>query len=243
MKVEFNNLQKIYKGHAAVASLTMQVPQCQTLVIVGPSGGGKSTLLRLMAGLELPTAGSITFNEQTLSHSEINLLEHRRRLGIVFQSWNLFPHLSALENIVLPLYRVHGFSNEEAHERAQTLLRRFDLATHGHKHPYSLSGGQKQRVALIRAVAHQPKTLMLDEPTSALDPLMTIEVLELILELKNENKDIALVTHHLPFARRMADQVLFMANGELLEHGPVENVFSNPQSALGQRYMSRVLAF
>ncbi len=194
-----------------------------------------------MAGLEQPSSGTIIFNDQRLTH--FDLLQHRRSLGIVFQSWNLFPHLSALENIVLPLHRVHGYSNEEAHERAHALLRRFDLEKDGHKHPYSLSGGQKQRVGAYSCVAHQPKTLMLDEPTSALDPLMTTEVLELILELKNENKDIVLVTHHLPFARRIADQVLFMANGELLEHGPVEEIFDNPQSPLVQRYMSRVLAF
>jgi len=243
MKLELNGLQKQFENHSAISLTNILIPECQTLVIIGPSGGGKSTLLRLVAGLEYPDKGEIILNGNPIIFKENALLQHRRNLGIVFQAWNLFPHLTALENIILPLHHVHKLSKEEALERSLQLLRRFDLGSHAHKKPSALSGGQVQRVALIRAVAAQPKMLMLDEPTSALDPLMTVEVLDLIRELKNEGMDIFLVTHHLQFVRHIAQRVLFIANGMVLEEGSVEEIFENPVNPLVKKYMKSVLTY
>lgn len=243
MKLEITGLQKRFGNHLALSLPRLTVPQCQTLVVIGPSGSGKSTFLRLIAGLERPDTGQIVLDDAPIGSDERTLLIHRRSLGIVFQSWNLFPHLTALENIVLPLYRVHKLTLAEAEERGLSLLQRFGLDKHAHKKPFALSGGQVQRVALIRAVAGQPKMLLLDEPTSALDPLMTVEVLDLILELKNEGMDIVLVTHHMHFAERVAEQVLFIAEGKVLEEGPVEELFQNPIDPLVKQYMKTVLAY
>lgn len=243
MKLKITGLKKLFGRQQAIIGLDLIVPECQTLVLIGPSGSGKSTLLRLMAGLEYPNSGTIAFDDMPIVFEEKALLEYRRSLGIVFQSWNLFPHLTALENIVLPLYRVQGLSRHEAEERSYHLLKRFSLDKHAHKKPYALSGGQAQRVALIRAVAGQPKLLLLDEPTSALDPLMTAEVLELVLELKNEGRNIILVTHHLNFAKQLAERVLFLSEGHLLEHGTAEEVFNHPSSLLAKQYMASVIKY
>lgn len=243
MKLEIHELTKIYGVQKAISSLTLQLPPSQTIALLGPSGGGKSTLLRLMAGLEIPDSGWIAFDGEKLAREENALREYRKNLGIVFQSWNLFPHMTALENIVLPLYRVHNIPLEEARCRSMELLKRFDLDKHAHKKPHMLSGGQVQRIALIRAVAVQPKMLMLDEPTSALDPMMTAEVLELIIELKKEKQELIIVTHHLMFARKAADWVLFIADGKVLECGVTEQVFERPSSPLVKEYMSKILAY
>ncbi|MBA3958401.1 MAG: amino acid ABC transporter ATP-binding protein [Parachlamydiaceae bacterium] len=208
MKLKFSHLTKRFGPQTVINNLDLTTPECKTLVITGPSGSGKSTLLRLIAGLEYPDEGTISIDDYTINYSEKDLLQHRRSLGVVFQSWNLFPHLTALENIVLPLQHVHGMSPTAATELSLDLLRRFQLEKHAHKKPFALSGGQKQRVALIRAIASNPKLLLLDEPTSALDPAMTNEVLELILELKNDNHNLILVTHHIPFAEKIADHIL-----------------------------------
>ena len=243
MKLEMHELTKIYGVQKALSGVTLQLPTCQTIVLLGPSGGGKSTLLRLMAGLEVPDSGWIAFDGQRLSREENALREYRKNLGIVFQSWNLFPHMTALENIVLPLYRVHDMALDEAQDRSMERLKRFELHKHAHKKPHMLSGGQVQRIALIRAIAGQPKVLMLDEPTSALDPMMTAEVLELIIELKKEKNELVIVTHHLMFARKAADWVLFIADGKVLECGVTEQVFERPSSALVKEYMSKILAY
>lgn len=243
MKLEIRSLSKKFGKHQAIAPLDLDLPVCQTLAIIGPSGGGKSTLLRLIAGLEYPDEGWISLDGKKIVFEESELREHRRHLGIVFQSWNLFPHLTVLENIALPLYRVHGLSCEEAEARSFELLRRFELDTHAEAKPYELSGGQSQRVALIRAVAIQPKILMLDEPTSALDPLMTAEVLDLIVELKREGRDLIFVTHHLNFARKIADWVLFIAEGKIVESGMTEQVITGSKSPLVKRYMEKILTY
>lgn len=243
MKLEIKDLTKTFGRQKTIPSMNVVVPACQSLLLVGPSGSGKSTLLRLMAGLEHPNKGSIIINDHPIVYEKEALRQYRSSLGIVFQSWNLFPHLTALENIVLPLNRVHGVNKEEAIERSLELLRRFNLEKHAHKKPYALSGGQVQRIALIRAVATHPKILMLDEPTSALDPLMTAEVLDLIMELKKEKKDFVLVTHHLQFARKVADWVFFISEGQIVEHGRPDDVFDTPKSPQIKEYMDKVLAY
>lgn len=243
MKLETHRLRKTFGKHEVIESLDLSIPECRTLALIGPSGSGKSTFLRLLAGLEVPTSGKVMIDGKEIVYREPELIEHRKSLGIVFQSWNLFPHLSALENIVLPLKVVHGYSLEEARSRAFSLLQRFDLKIHADKKPYELSGGQVQRAALIRAVAGQPKMLMLDEPTSALDPLMNAEVLTLIAELKKELSGLVLITHQLNFAKKMADQVIFLDRGKAIEYGPKNQVFEQPEHPLVREYMRRVLAY
>jgi polar amino acid transport system ATP-binding protein len=216
----------------------------QVLGLIGPSGGGKSTLLKTIAGLLPPDCGTVSLDGKQIPFSSPEeLLNHRRTLGVVFQSWNLFPHLSALENIVLPLYRVHGVPLEQARDEGRKLLDRFGLKNHADKKPYELSGGQCQRVAIIRAVATKPFLLLLDEPTSALDPLMTSEVLDLIVELKNEGIVFILCSHHMGFLEKTADQVAFISDGKWVESGPVKEVFRSPKHPAVIDYLSKVLKY
>lgn len=243
MNLEIENLKKYFGKQQSIDIDYLFVKDTKTLVLIGPSGGGKSTLLKLIAGLHIPDSGSIAVDNQKILYEEKKLIEYRRKIGVVFQSWNLFPHLTALENIVLPLQHVQGKSKEEAIATSLKLLKQFDLDKHADKKPYALSGGQVQRVALIRAIAIQPTLLLLDEPTSALDPLMTSEVLDLILELKNEKRDLILVTHQLQFAKRIADRILFISEGHVLENGTSEEVFDNPSSPQAKNYMSKVLTY
>lgn len=243
MKLEVKNLSKKFGRHQVLKDINLLIDHASTLVLLGPSGGGKSTFLRILAGLQPPDEGWIAFNDKKIIFEENELREHRRSLGIVFQSFNLFPHLTTLENIMLPLYHVHGFSKEEAENRSLELLKRFELDKQAQEKPYTLSGGQSQRVALIRAIAAQPALLLLDEPTSALDPLMTAEVLDLILELKKEGNQLVLVTHHLQFAKKIADYVLFLADEKVLEQGSVDKVFNHPESPQAKHYMSKVLSY
>ena len=185
------------------------------LVLVGPSGGGKSTLLRILAGLDVPTSGSVAFDGEPLPREEAALRCYRRTVGTVFQAYNLFPHLTAMQNLLLPLMHVHGLSDAEARARVREPLERFRLAKHAHKRPAELSGGQKQRIAILRALVVQPRRLFLDEPTSALDPEMRAEVLEMIAEVRAEGAEFVLVTHEMAFARRVADEIAFVADGRV----------------------------
>jgi polar amino acid transport system ATP-binding protein len=242
MKLDLRDLVKSFGTHRVLDHLSWQA-EGHALVLIGPSGGGKSTLLRVLAGLEHPDAGSVALDGEVLSFTEAALLQHRRRVGVVFQSFNLFPHLTALHNITLPLIQVHGLGVEEAEARALEHLRRFQLEAHAHKKPAHLSGGQRQRVALVRAVAIKPRLLLFDEPTSALDPEMTAEVLDMIAELRAEGRDLVLVTHHLAFARTVADQVAFLADGKLLESGASEQLFTAPATEPCRRFLDRVLRY
>lgn len=243
MKLEINQLIKKFGAQSAISIDYLNIPSTSTLALLGPSGSGKSTLLRMIAGLIYPDSGTIAINDQKIIYKEHELLKYRKSIGVVFQSWNLFPHMTALENIVLPLKYVQGIKEEEAVHLSLELLKRFQLDKHADKKPYALSGGQTQRVALIRAIAINPKLLLLDEPTSALDPLMTAEVLELILELKKEKKDLIMVTHHIHFAKLAADHVLFLSEGKVLENGSNESVFEHPQTSQVKEYMLKVLSY
>jgi polar amino acid transport system ATP-binding protein len=243
MKLEVKNLRKTFKNHVGLEQASFFIPECKTLAVIGPSGGGKSTLLRLIAGLDIPDSGTILIDDQPIIFEESFLLQHRRSLGIVFQSFNLFPHLTILQNIELPLHKVHGLSPEEASQRSLELLTRFGLQNHRHKKPYHLSGGQRQRAAIIRAVATKAKLLLLDEPTSALDPLMTSEVLDLIDELRREGGLMILVSHHLGFVKKTADWVVFLDAGQVLECAPVNEFFSSPQTDSAKRFLEKVLKY
>ena len=212
-------------------------------MLIGPSGGGKSTLLRVVAGLETPDAGTVTLDGGAIDFAEVPLREHRRHLGVVFQAFNLFPHLTALANLTLPLEKVHAFAPDAARDLAMQTLARFQLADHAHKRPAELSGGQKQRVAIARAIAIKPRLLLFDEPTSALDPEMTAEVLDAIEELKNEGRAFLLVTHEMGFARHVADRVAFLSAGRILEHAPAAELFAVPRTPECRDFLARILKY
>ena len=243
MKLEVAGLTKVYGKTRALDGLDLSVASARVLVLIGPSGGGKSTLLRVLGGLETADSGTARVNDRLLTANAAALQAYRRSNGFLFQQFNLFPHLTALRNLVLPLEKVHGHSAAEALEIATRALDRFGLLTHAHKLPAQMSGGQQQRAGIARAVAHKPEVLFLDEPTSALDPEMTAEVLELIQELAEAGQDIILSTHEMGFARAVADQVAFVAAGRIEEFAPPAKLFGAPHSPLCQRFLSRVMRY
>ena len=247
MKLLVENLSKTFTGdHRVLDGIALRFDAVQTLVLAGPSGGGKSTLLRVLAGLEYPdpdTGCRVEIDGEPVTYREEALRRHRRTVGTVFQAYNLFPHLSALQNVTLPLEKVHGQSPVQARDTAMTALRRFRLEAHANKRPAELSGGQRQRVAIARAVAIRPRLLFFDEPTSALDPEMTGGVLEVIEELRDEGRDFVLVTHEMGFARRVADQVALLADGRIVESGPAAEVFDAPRAEASRQFFAKVLRY
>lgn len=243
MRLALDRLTKSFGAHRVLDGITADFGELRSLALIGPSGGGKSTLLRLIAGLETPEAGSVSLDWAAIDFREAALREHRRHIGVVFQAFNLFPHLTALANLTLPLEKVHGFAPDAARDLARETLTRFRLDAHMHKRPAELSGGQKQRVAIARAIAIRPRLLLFDEPTSALDPEMTAEVLEAIEELKDEGRDFLLVTHQMGFARHVADHVAFLAAGRIVEHAPAEELFSMPRTGECRAFLARVLKY
>lgn len=243
MKLELSHLGATLEGTRVLSDIVFS-GEFDVLGIIGPSGGGKSTLLRVIAGLQSPDEGEVFVNGEKIPYDNSHaLMMYRRSLGIVFQSWNLFPHLSALRNIVLPLHRVHGVSVEIAELEGKKLLDRFGLLPHAHKRPHELSGGQCQRVAIIRACAVKPFLILLDEPTSALDPLMTSEVLDLIVELKKEGIAFILASHHMTFLQKIADQAAFLDQGRWIESGSVQDLFLGPKNPFVIDYLSKVLKY
>lgn len=223
--------------------LTRSLTFDHILALIGPSGGGKSTLLRLIAGLTLPDSGTILIDDEGVPQTEPALRRHRQRLGMVFQAYNLFPHLTALENILLPMVRVHGVPKPEASERARAILDRFQLGSHAAKRPAELSGGQRQRVAISRAIAIDARLILLDEPTSALDPEMTGEVLDLIAELRADNRSLVIVSHEMGFVRESADQVAFVAEGTITEAANGHRLFDHPEHPGTRRFLERVFRY
>jgi polar amino acid transport system ATP-binding protein len=247
MKLEIHELTKTFGAESAscrvLDALTLQVEFTHVLALLGPSGSGKSTLLRLIAGLASPDAGSIMLDGLRVPSEETALRKYRSSLGIVFQAYNLFPHMTALENVAFPLTAVHGAENTEARKRALEVLDRLGLSDHAGKRPGELSGGQRQRVAIARALAPKPRFLLFDEPTSALDPEMTAEVLALIAELRESETPMLLVTHEMGFARKIADQVAFLSSGKVLEQGSAAEFFRQPRSEVARRFLEKVLAY
>lgn len=241
MKITCSGLRRVFDGHAALRDASLSAEFDHTLALIGPSGGGKSTLLRILAGLEFPDAGTVEVNGTPVVFEESFLTAYRRRIGVVFQSYNLFPHLTARQNLLLPLRKVHRLPDAE--ERAQRILERFQLAAHAEKKPAQLSGGQRQRVAIARALAPDPEFLLMDEPTSALDPEMTAEVLEVIADLRAAGQPLVLVTHEMGFARETADRVAFVAEGRVAECGPAAEFFDHPSTPEARRFLERILKY
>lgn len=243
MNLEIQHLSRVLGSQKLFEGLSLSI-KASVLAIIGPSGSGKSTLLKLIAGLDMPDKGEILLEGKKVPKREgKELLDYRKSLGVVFQSWNLFPHLNAIENIMLPLRLAHGFFDDEAYARASELLARFALLSHANKKPSQLSGGQNQRVAILRAVAHRPSVLLLDEPTSALDPIMTSEVLDLLFELKAEGTSFMIISHHLPFLRRISDQIVFMAEGKIIEQAPTSQFFISPAHPQVKSYLDTILKY
>jgi polar amino acid transport system ATP-binding protein len=243
MRLELRGVSIRFGDQVALNDIRADIDFGHTLALIGPSGGGKSTLLRLLAGLITPDEGEILIDGSPIPTRPAVLRLYRSTIGTVFQSFNLFPHLTALENITLPLVQVHRLSPAQALERARAVIDRFQLSAHALKRPAALSGGQRQRIAIARAVAIQPRFLLLDEPTSALDPEMTAEVLDLLSELREEGRTIILVTHQMGFAREAADQVAFLTNGTLRAIDIPSRLFGEGAPAEVRQFLLRVLRY
>ncbi len=243
IQVAISNVSKRFGDRQVLAGVSMSVQSGETVALLGPSGGGKSTLLRCINGLNTFDSGEIRIGSHLLrpQDSADAARQVRRLLGMVFQDFQLFPHLTALQNIMEAPVHVAGVSKSKAREAAMDLLKRVGLTSHANAYPQQLSGGQKQRVAIARALAMQPKGLLCDEVTSALDPELKCEVLEVLEDLKRDGLTILMVTHEIGFARRAADRVVVLADGLIVEDGPPRQVIDNPQTARTKQFLSKVL--
>ena len=225
----------------ALDGVSTQIHQGEVVVIVGPSGSGKSTFLRCMNLLEIPTGGQILFRDVDITDKKVDINIHRQKMGMVFQHFNLFPHMTVLENMTLAPIHLLKQSKEEAEAKAMNLLQRVGLADRADAYPSQLSGGQKQRIAIVRALAMEPEVMLFDEPTSALDPEMVGEVLEVMKELARNGMTMVCVTHEMGFAKEVGSRVLFMADGKILEEGTPEEIFSAPKHPRLQDFLAKVL--
>ena len=241
--ISVQHLVKEY-NHGAVHALNdcnLDIHKGEVVAIIGPSGSGKSTLLRSLNLLEEPTSGAIFFDGADLAGKSVNIDLHRQKMGMVFQHFNLFPHKTVLQNITMAPVTLKKKTAAAAKEQAMALLERIGLADKANEFPNMLSGGQKQRIAIIRALAMDPEVMLFDEPTSALDPEMVGEVLDLMRDLAKEGMTMAVVTHEMGFAREVADRVVFMADGKILEEGVPEELFDRPKDPRLQDFLSKVL--
>ena len=238
--LELLNIRKSFDSELVLSDLSLTVPEHTATVLIGASGSGKSTLLRCINLLEAIDDGQIFLDGKEISDPNINVDEVRRKLGMVFQSFNLFPHKTVLENITLSPMKVHGKNKEEAITNALELLDRFDLSDKADQYPDRLSGGQQQRVAIIRSLAVNPRLLLLDEVTSALDPVLVNEVLSAVRDLKSDGMTMILATHEMGFAKQVADEVCFLESGKIIERGSPEAILQNPQNPRTQGFLKRV---
>ena len=238
---EIKNLQKSFKDVSVLNGINTTIKSGEVLVIIGPSGSGKSTFLRCLNLLEEPTGGEIIFEGRKINDKECNVNELREKMGMVFQQFNLFPHMTVKKNIMLAPMKLLKLSEEEASARAEELLERVGLSDKASAYPNQLSGGQKQRIAIARSLAMNPDVMLFDEPTSALDPEMVGEVLELMKELAESGMTMAVVTHEMGFAREVATRVVFIDEGNIQEEGTPEEFFSNPKNPRLKDFLSKVL--
>ncbi|WP_277678862.1 amino acid ABC transporter ATP-binding protein [Gracilibacillus dipsosauri] len=239
--IEIQNLKKSFGELEVLKDINMSVDAQEVVCVIGPSGSGKSTLLRCMNRLEEPTAGDIFIEGDNLTSSKTNINELRQRMGMVFQQFNLFPHMTVMENITLGPKRLKGKSPAEAKDLGIKLLTKVGLVDKAETYPDNLSGGQKQRVAMARALAMEPHIMLFDEPTSALDPEMVGEVLQVMKDLAEEGMTMIIVTHEMGFAKEVADRVIFMDEGFIVEQGTPDELFNHPQNTRTQAFLSKVL--
>ena len=234
-------LTKTYGENVVLDNISTEIKRGEVVAIIGPSGCGKSTFLRSLNQLEKITSGSIYFDGVDMTGSSVNINNVRRRIGMVFQQFNLFPHMTIKENIMFAPVKLKEMTKQEASKRADELLKRVGLLDKADQYPDMLSGGQKQRIAIVRALCMEPDVMLFDEPTSALDPEMVGEVLDVMKELAHEGMTMVVVTHEMGFAREVGNRVLFMADGKLVEEGTPEDIFEHPQSERLQDFLSKVL--
>ncbi len=239
--IKTENLQKSFGKIEVLKGINTEIKKGEVVVIIGPSGSGKSTFLRTLNLLEEPTGGHIYFEGTDITAPKVNINVHRQKMGMVFQQFNLFPNMTVLKNMTIAPIKLKKATKAEAEERALSLLERVGLKDRANAYPSQLSGGQKQRVAIVRALCMQPDVMLFDEPTSALDPEMVGEVLDVMKALANEGMTMAVVTHEMGFAREVADRVLFIDQGIIMEEGTPEEVFGNPKSPRLQDFLSKVI--
>ena len=242
--IRVENLCKFYGKNAEIKALNgvnEVIYEGEVVVIVGPSGSGKSTFLRSLNLLEQPTDGNIYLNDIDITSPKTDINKHRQKMGMVFQHFNLFPHMTILKNMTIGPMKLQGKSKEDAEAKAMQLLKRVGLETRADAYPYQLSGGQKQRIAIVRALAMEPDVMLFDEPTSALDPEMVGEVLDIMKELGKEGMTMVVVTHEMGFAREVADRVIFFDEGNIQEQNNPKDFFENPQNPRLKEFLSKVL--
>lgn len=241
--IRVENLQKHFNKGAikALDGINTEIKKGEVVVVIGPSGSGKSTFLRCLNLLEVPTGGHIYFEGTDITDAKTNINIHRQRMGMVFQHFNLFPHMTILKNMTIAPMKLQGKSEAEATELAMGLLRRVGLEDRANAYPSQLSGGQKQRIAIVRALCMQPEVMLFDEPTSALDPEMVGEVLEVMKQLAKDNMTMVVVTHEMGFAKEVGTRVMFMADGKQVEEGTPEEIFEHPKSERLQSFLAKVL--
>lgn len=239
--ITVNHLSKSFGNHEVLKDISEHIETGEKVVIIGPSGSGKSTFLRCLNLLEQPTEGEIIFDGVDITSREVDINKIRQHMGMVFQHFNLFPHLTILDNLTLAPVHLKLMSKSEAEEEAMRLLKIVNLEEKANSYPGQLSGGQKQRIAIVRSLALKPKMMLFDEPTSALDPEMVGEVLEVMKNLAKDGMTMAVVTHEMGFAREVATRVLFMDEGKIVEQGTPEEIFEHPQNPRTQEFLSKVL--
>ena len=239
--IKVNNLQKSFKDLTVLKNITTEVSKGDVLCVIGPSGSGKSTFLRCLNMLETPTGGSIIFDGTDLTDKKTNLDLHRQKMGMVFQQFNLFPHMTIMENLTCAPLMLKKVTKEQAEAKALELLDRVGLADRADAYPEQLSGGQKQRVAIVRALCMEPDVMLFDEPTSALDPEMVGEVLDVMKTLAQQGMTMVVVTHEMGFAREVSNRVMFLDGGVIAEEGTPEDIFNNPQCDRLKSFLAKVL--
>lgn len=239
--IRVEDLKKEFVGVHALKGVSTEIQKGEAVFVVGPSGSGKSTFLRCLNRLEDPTGGHIYFKGEDLMDPKVNINKHRQKMGMVFQHFNLFPHMTILRNMTIGPMKLQGVKKEEAEAEAMKLLKRVGLADRANAYPSQLSGGQKQRVAIVRALCMKPEVMLFDEPTSALDPEMVGEVLKVMGDLAKENMTMVVVTHEMAFAREVADRILFMADGKLLEEAAPAEFFGNPKNERLKAFLSKMI--
>ena len=241
--IRAQEVKKHFRGGAikALDGISTDIRKGEVVVVIGPSGSGKSTFLRCLNLLETPTGGSILFNGVDITDKKVNINVHRQKMGMVFQHFNLFPHMTILQNMTLAPTHLLKKDKKQAEEKAMALLERVGLADRANAYPSQLSGGQKQRIAIVRALCMEPEVMLFDEPTSALDPEMVGEVLEVMKDLAREGMTMVVVTHEMGFAREVGSRVLFMDEGKLVEENTPEEFFANPQNERTKLFLSKVL--